>query len=238
MRIKEFGESDLLVTFFTPDKGQLKGVAKGARRSSRRFVNCLDLFSLVNLEYGLKKEGVALHFIHSGKLINAFEGLRTDFSALSVASYMVELTETLFPLNVADRKMFQLLNESFNVLNRKEAINCIPVVFEVKAMALGGYGINFQRCCICGRSYAGEGTAVFNRKRGGISCLKCEQPSKMSPAMEPESLKIMKQILITPFSKLKLSRFSDDVIRELKTMLKLHRECCIGKELKTCKYIE
>jgi len=29
MRVKEFGETDLLVTFFTPDKGQMKGVAKG-----------------------------------------------------------------------------------------------------------------------------------------------------------------------------------------------------------------
>ena len=55
MRIREFGESDLLVTFFTPDKGQLKGVAKGARKSRKRFVNCLDVFSLVNLEYGLKR---------------------------------------------------------------------------------------------------------------------------------------------------------------------------------------
>ncbi|MBW2206889.1 MAG: recombination protein O N-terminal domain-containing protein, partial [Deltaproteobacteria bacterium] len=39
MRIREFGEADLFVTFFTPDRGRLKGVAKGARRSRKRFVN-------------------------------------------------------------------------------------------------------------------------------------------------------------------------------------------------------
>jgi DNA repair protein RecO (recombination protein O) len=103
MRTKEFGEADLLVTFFTPDKGRLKGVAKGARRSRKRFVNCLDIFSLVKLEYSLKREG-GLYFLHSGKLINAFPELRSDFGALSKASYMVELTEILFPLGVLTKK--------------------------------------------------------------------------------------------------------------------------------------
>ncbi|MBN1222119.1 MAG: recombination protein O N-terminal domain-containing protein, partial [Candidatus Aminicenantes bacterium] len=63
--IQEFGETDLLVTFFTPGMGQLKGVAKGAKRSRQRFVNCLDTCSLVNLEYDKKEEG-KLCFLHSG----------------------------------------------------------------------------------------------------------------------------------------------------------------------------
>ena len=238
MRIKEFGESDLLVTFFTPDKGQLKGVAKGARRSCRRFVNCLDLFSLVDLEYGLKKEGAPLHFIHSGKLVDAFEALRTDFSTLSIASYMIELTETLFPLGVGDQEMFQLLKDSFDALAGREGRRCMPVIFEVKAMALGGYGINVQRCCICGRAYTGQGTAVFNREKGGISCLRCQRASKVSPAIEPDSVRAMKHLLTTPFPHLETSKLSEEIIREIRPMLRLHREYRLGKKLKTCKYIE
>ena len=117
MRIKEFGESDLIVTFLTSDGGRLKGVAKGARRSKRRFANCLDLFCLTSLEYELKRKG-NLHFLHSGKLIDASLGLRSDFSSLSLASYMVELTEILFPLGVADNKMFELLKNSFSAIEQ------------------------------------------------------------------------------------------------------------------------
>ena len=108
MRVKEFGETDLLVTFFTRDKGQLKGVAKGARKSRTRFVNALDILSLVNLEYGLRREG-ALYFLHSGKLINAYPGLRSNFTSLSKASFMIELTEALFPQGVVEPRMFELL---------------------------------------------------------------------------------------------------------------------------------
>ena len=110
MRIKEFGESDLLVTFFTSDRGRLKGIAKGARMSRRRFANCLDLFCLTNLEYELKRKG-DLHFLHSCKLINGFPGVRDDFSSLSLASYMIELTEIPFPLGVVDQNMFGLLED-------------------------------------------------------------------------------------------------------------------------------
>ena len=148
MRTTKYGESDLLVSFFTPDKGRLKGVAKGARRSRRRVVNCLDIFSLTNLEYELRAKG-DLHFLHSGKLINAYPGLRTDFGALSKASYMIELAEVLFPLGVVDREMFELLEGSLDALSNGKNPGFVTVMFEMRAMALGGYGINLEKCCIC-----------------------------------------------------------------------------------------
>ncbi|MEE9419917.1 MAG: DNA repair protein RecO, partial [Desulfatiglandaceae bacterium] len=146
LRIKEFGESDLLVSFFTADKGRLKGVAKGARRSRRRFSNCLDLFCLTNLEYDLKRKG-DLYFLHSCKLVQAFPGLRSDFSSLSLASYMTELTEILFPLAVVDGKMFGLLKESFFAISEGKRGDILRIFFEARAMALGGYGIDLDKCC-------------------------------------------------------------------------------------------
>ena len=77
MRVRDFGESDVLITFFTPDRGKLKGVAKGARRSKKRFVNSLDILSLVNLEYGPNRKG-DLYFIHSGKLSEPYIELRNQ----------------------------------------------------------------------------------------------------------------------------------------------------------------
>ena len=83
MRIGELGETDLLVSFMTPDKGRLKAIAKGARKSRKRFTNCLDLFCLADLEYKRKKQG-GLYFLDSGKLVDAFPSLRSDFSSLSL----------------------------------------------------------------------------------------------------------------------------------------------------------
>ena len=238
MRIREFGESDLLVTFFTPDRGRLKGVAKGARRSKRRFVNCLDICCLANMEYEIKRDR-DLSFLHSGKLIDAHPGLRSDFDSLSKASYMIELTEILFPLGEADQEMFQLLQGSLHHLERGEGnIDLIPIFFEIKAMALGGYGINMEKCCMCGRRYTGEGRAVFKRERGGIACLKCQQETALSPGMGPDAVKAMTIMGSMPVSALMDLKYTDDMIAEIKPVLKLHREYHLGQKPRTACYIE
>jgi len=237
MRIKGLGESDLLVTFFTADRGRLKCVAKGARRSKKRFANCLDLFCLTRLEYELKREG-SLYFLHSGKLIDAFPGLRSDFSSLSLASYMIELTEILFPLGVADNKMFELLKNSFFAIDKGKRKDLLRIQFEARAMALGGYGINFDKCCGCGRTYTGEGRAVFKSSKGGIACLKCQQESKLSPGLDHDTVKGLKTIQSEPWNEVEAFNFSDDMIREIRSVLKLHMEYRIGRQLKTAEYLE
>jgi DNA repair protein RecO (recombination protein O) len=237
MRVKEIGESDLLVTFFTPQRGQLKGVAKGARRSRQRFVNALGLFSLVSLEYAPRRQG-NLYLIHSGKLLQAYSGLSSDFSSLSMASYMVELTEILFPPGVSEPRMFELLNRSLDALSRGEKVDLVPLVFEFKAMSLGGYRIEIARCAKCGRPYKGEGTAVFKREKGGLACLKCDRPSAFSPSLRPASIKAIEIMQERPFEEATKLDLGHDVVRELKTVLKHHREYRLEQKLRTSRYVE
>ena len=235
-RTWEFGETDLLVSFFTADRGRLKGVAKGARKSSRRFANCLDSFCLTRLEYE-RKSGRDLYFLHSGKLIHGFPGLRTDFYALSLASYMVELVETLFPLGVAEPRMFVLLKNAFSALAGDMKKEQLRIFFEAKTLALGGYGINFERCCDCGRLYAGEGRAVFKQKKGGIACLKCEKESAQLPGLDPDAVRGLDQIQTTPLDDAHRAMLTDTMMGEMKKVLRLHLRYSLGKELKTAQYL-
>ena len=237
MRVSEFGESDLLVTFFTPAEGKLKGIAKGARRSRARFVNCLDIFSLVNLEYSLKKKD-SLHFIHSGKLIDAFPGLRKDYRTLIKASYMIELTEILFPWHLPDMVMFDILKNSFETLDKGGSPDIIPVFFEIAAMALGGYGISLDKCTVCGRKYQGQGTAVFRPDTGGIACMRCQEITKMTPAMCPETVRTVNEIQTCLAEDFMGSGISTDFLNEIKPVLKLHREYRLEHKPKSANYFE
>jgi len=236
MRFREFGESDLLVTFFTADRGILKGVAKGARRSRRRFPNCLDLFCLANVEYERKKSG-SLHFLHSCKLLHPFPGLRSDFSSLSLASYMVELTEILFPEGVADSVMFELLKNAFLALNEGKRTDILRVAFEIKVMALGGYELNLEKCCECGRPYTGKGRAVFKRSKGGIACGRCEKESELSPGLGPDAVREIKGIDETLRS-LPDPLLSEESICQIRPILDLHIAYRIGRRLKASSFLE
>jgi DNA repair protein RecO (recombination protein O) len=237
MRVKDFGESDLLITFFTPTEGKIKGIAKGARRSRRRFVNCLDIFSLVNMEYSLKKKD-SLYFINSGKLIDAFPGLRKDYSTLIKASYMIELTEMLFPWNLPDRGMFDTLRSSFEMLNNGGNTDVVTAFFELAAMALGGYSINLEKCSICGRAYRGQGTAVFRPDTGGIACTRCQGITKTTPAMCPDTVAMIKRIQSGLSKECFNSCTSEGFLLEIRPILKLHREYRLEHKPKSAYYLE
>lgn len=237
IRVREIGESDLLVTFFAREKGRLRGVAKGARRSLKRFVNCFETFSLVNLEYETRGEDKPC-FLHSGKLQHAFQGLRKDFTALSRASYMIELTELLFPPGVSEPRMFDLLKESFNALSEGECSSRIPLAFELRAMVLGGYRINLEKCCSCGRPYKGEGLAIFIPERGAVACLKCRQPSAIHPSMGPETVKALARLQTGSLCESAPQDLAETVLNEISAILKLHREYRLEQKLRTTKYIE
>ena len=236
MRTWEFGETDLMVSFFTPEQGRLKGVAKGARKSRQRFANCLDLFCLTRLEYERRREE-GLYFLHSGKLMDAFVGLRSDFRSLSLASYMIELTEILFPVGVTAKRMFELLHAAFSALHAEKQMDAFRILFEAKAMGLGGYGIDFSRCCSCKRPYQGEGRAVFRQSKGGIACLKCANESNRSPGLGPATVKALKEIQSTSWDASQALGLSTEMIREIKPVLKSHIEYRIGKRLKAAEYL-
>jgi DNA repair protein RecO (recombination protein O) len=237
MRVKEFGESDLLISFFTRDRGQVRGVAKGGRRSCKRFVNCLDLFTLVKLEYGLSREG-ALPLLQSGRLIDGYPNLRGNFSAISIASFMVEITEILYPQGVVEERAFHLLKEAFAGLSGGVKTPVMALLFEGKSLALSGFGIDTEKCCHCGRSYKGEGRAVFVPKKGGISCLQCGKPSPRNPVMTPDGIRVLAMIQNKNMNDVKEVMVPDRVVRELKPVMKLHREYHLERPLKTAKYVD
>lgn len=236
MRIREIGESDLLVGALTPERGRIRGIAKGARRSRRRFAN-LDLFSLVTLEYEMKR-GRDLHFLHSCRLLEAFTGLRRDFALLSLASYMVELTEALLPTGVADRAMFELLKWAFQRLSSGAHQGTLRIAFEARAMTLGGYGIRFDACCSCGRVYKGEGTALFSPEMGGIACSRCRSQSERMPALTAGSARALRRMQSGEWDPSSLPAIAPDGAAQIRRVLGLHMEYRLGRRLASAAYIE
>ena len=222
--------------------GLLKGIAKAGRKSRKRFVNCFGSFSLVSLEYLIKRER-DLAFLHSGKLVNGYQGLRSDFSLLSKASFMIELTQVLFPSGVSDTRMFELLERCLTLLDAGDRADLMPLVFEAKAMTLGGYEINLGKCAFCGRSYQGEGMAVFQPEKGGIACMKCGQASALHPLMAPEGVKLLRRFQEGSLSPEEAqgppeeALQPDEALQQVRNVLKLHREYRLEQRLRTSKYL-
>ena len=105
-------------------------------------------------------------------------------------------------------------------------------------MAIGGFMINLERCAICKRRYRAQGRAIFRADRGGIVCMKCDKESSDKPGMEPETVKIIKSIYELPIQEAKEIKINDKVLKEMISVLKIHREYRIEKPMRSWKYVE
>ena len=132
---------------------------------------------------------------------------------------------------------FELFRDSLSAMDRGSDLVRLRAFFEARAMALGGYAIDLTRCCRCGRKYAGQGTAVFNRDKGGISCLKCLRESKSAPGLEPSMVAMLKKMQSPPVGELPCMDWDATSADRIRSVLALHMEYRIGRKLKSAKYL-
>jgi DNA repair protein RecO (recombination protein O) len=85
LRVIDYGESDRIVTFCTADFGKIRGIAKGARRSRKRFVNTLEPFSCSRVHFS-RRGPDTLALIEGCDVLSHFPGIRADLEKTLAAS--------------------------------------------------------------------------------------------------------------------------------------------------------
>src|SRR5512147_646361 len=108
IRSVNYGESDKIVTFFTQDFGKLKGIAKGARRSKKRFQNALDLFSHLRLIF-FDREGMGLVRAQGCDILNSFPKIREDLKKIVYGNYFLEMVSEMAGEREVHPEAFDLL---------------------------------------------------------------------------------------------------------------------------------
>src|SRR5512137_2299785 len=108
LRHVDYGEADRIVTVLTPDHGRLKGFARGARKSRKRFGPALETFTEVRLHWS-PRPGGELVSIREAELVRLRIGLRRDLETLALGGYGCEVTEALYDEAVGFAEAFGLL---------------------------------------------------------------------------------------------------------------------------------
>ncbi len=113
-----YGESDLIVTFFSPGTGIIKGMAKGARKSRRRFQGSLEPFATVMLGAVLKESGT-LARVDTADLLDARLGIRNDLKKYGAGSVMLELVSIFEVAGAHSGEVFSLIETNTAFLLRQ-----------------------------------------------------------------------------------------------------------------------
>ncbi len=141
---RDMGESDLLVTLCAPD-GKIKAVAKGAKRSRKRFLNALEPFTLINAIL-VPSRSSGLFRIDAAQIEKNLPSLRTDIRMYAFASLCCELVQMWTVEGDPQARIFNLLVWLLDMLSQDMAPQKITLFFKTRLLSLAGYAPDWARC--------------------------------------------------------------------------------------------
>ncbi len=175
LRWRPYGESDKIVTFLTQDVGKLTGIAKGAKRSQRRFANTLEPLARVRV-YFRQRPGASLAFLESCDLLAPPAGL-SEPAKFAYGSYLVELTDQLTVEEHPVAELYALLDEALLTLEQGPVTNAFLRGFEIQLLARAGYDPQLDRCGSCQRVLPEAEPVFLNAAHGTFLCSDCQGPA-------------------------------------------------------------
>lgn len=171
LRHLDYGEADRIITFLAPGHGRLRGFARAARSSRRRFAAALEPFASAVLLWSPARSG-GLVTLKNADLLDLRVGLRADLPAIALAGYACELIEALFAEEEAQDPVYFLLLALLDFLSRAGGSPTARLLFELRLLNLSGYLPHLLHCATCFGKLPDSQTR-FSAERGGSLCPVC-----------------------------------------------------------------
>jgi DNA repair protein RecO (recombination protein O) len=233
----DYGESDRIITLYTSDFGKIKGIAKGAKKSKRRFSNALELFTLSTLIFFDKRES-GLVRIEGCDIVDTFPTIREDIRKIAFGCYFAELVDEMTAEREGNPDLFTMLRAFLSLLSDGEAEAQTLRIFEVRLLSLLGYRPELSRCLRCDQPFEHGEEARFSVQKGGLLCERC---SHGDIDLIPASLgtaKILHVAVEMDLSKVHRLKFSKQALSEAEAILSRFIQYHINKELKSKKFLK
>jgi DNA repair protein RecO (recombination protein O) len=205
LRTYPFRESDLLVTLFTRLEGKLRGVARAAKKSRRRFGGALEPLTYIKLTYE-DRERHELARLDACEVIDSPLTSEVSYPRAVALEHVAELLDELSPDREANDAVFRLGLSVIRQLRSEEW--WLPITyFELWMSRLMGYLPELSECLACGRALNGS-RAYFHALADGLMCP--EHKRLASSEMSAGSRKLAAEMLRFPLSKLDAAETSLD----------------------------
>lgn len=188
IKAQPFRSSSLIVTFFTPGFGKVRGVVKGVHREGEIRQAGFELFTHAEYIFYEKKRS-DLHLISDATILNSHAHLRDSLEGIAFASYFCELVDELTEIHDPHPQIFDLLKGSFRYLSILPPAR-FAAVFEIKLLREMGWLPFLDSCLGCGLKPLEKG--FFSVRQGALLCEACRSQDPGAQALNPPTLAILR----------------------------------------------
>lgn len=175
LRRVDYGEADLVLTLLTKKLGKVSVMARGARKSNKRFGGVLESMHTLAVEVD-ERPGAELFTLLEARLEVPRAKILGNLAAMEAAGKGLSWARRAAPPRTPEAGPYAILSSLLDRLT--EAANpeaCAIALAEAGLCLLSafGWGIDFERCVRCGRQARPQQSASVDAVRGGLICRSC-----------------------------------------------------------------
>lgn len=179
LRTQKLGEADRIVTLLTRQRGLVRAVGKGVRRTRSRFGARLEPGMVIDAQL---YEGRSLDTVTQVEVLAPYgERLARDYVSWTAATAMLETAERLTENHDPGIAQFNLLAGGLATLAGGEhEPGLVLDAYLLRALSVAGWAPSFTDCARCGEPGPHR---AFNLAAGGSVCSSCRTPGSVAPAL-------------------------------------------------------
>ena len=229
-----FRSSSLIVTFFTPNLGKIRGVVKGVHREGEIRQAGFELFTHAEFIFYEKKRS-DLHLISDVAILDSHHALRNRLEGIAFASYFCELVDELTEIHDPHPKIFDLLRTSFRFLSVIPPVR-VAALFEIKLFREMGWLPYLDSCLGCGAKPLEQG--LFSVRHGALLCEKCRTKDPAAQPVAAPVLAVLRSYSHDELESCLRVSHSPSIEHHIRVLLAAFLNYRIGKVLKTRTFLE
>jgi DNA repair protein RecO (recombination protein O) len=237
LRRTDFGEADRILTLFTPQRGKVRAIAKGVRRTTSRLAGHLELFARAQL---LLATGRELDIVTQAEARERLDHLRDDLWHASGAWYVAELVDRFLQDADPHPRLYQLFTRTLQLLDEgaadpAESRGWLALrYFELHLLDELGYRPALHQCAGCDTPLTPIENG-YNPELGGALCPQCSRYAQRRLSLD--ALKVLRLLQTSTWEAVPRLRLSAALRGEIEAVLQATLRFHLDRDLKSWSFL-
>jgi DNA repair protein RecO (recombination protein O) len=229
-----FGEADLLVNLYTRESGQLKAVARGARRSNSKMVGHFEPLTVAKLSLA---RGRSLDIVNQVEVTENFSSLKSALTTLARGLYVAELVDGFGSEGISNRQLYDLAIETLGAVQQHPSRELVLRRFELHLMRVTGFMPELFHCVEC-RNPLEPDQHRFSPDAGGTLCLGCTPYGVQVRSLSLRALKVLRLLHRSSINDLPPLHPHQPLEQEVKSLLGTSIRYWMDREIRSNSFLD
>jgi DNA repair protein RecO (recombination protein O) len=225
----DYGEADRMLTLYTRERGKVRALAKGVRKTRSRKGGHLEPFTRASLQLAT---GRHWYVVSQAEAIETYNQLRESLESIGLASYVVELVDKFTYEEEQNEPLFRLLGQTLSRLNTDDPSDLVIRYYEIRLLDYLGFRPELKHCVVSGDEIQPE-DQYFSASLGGAVAPKHGRGLAGATPVSMQALKYLRHFQRSSYQDALRAMIPQQVKTELEVLMQYYLTYLLERGLNT-----